>query len=61
MKNDKKTLILSAVLSLIEKGSKKENIKVADIAKEAGADVIVAGSSVFGAEDMKAAIEYLGR
>jgi len=36
MKNDKKTLILSAVLSLIEKGSKKENIKVADIAKEAG-------------------------
>ena len=32
-----------------------------DIAKEAGADVIVAGSSVFGAEDMQKAIEYLGK
>jgi len=42
----------------IDGGVTCENVGVA---REAGADVIVAGSSVFGAEDMKAAIEFLGK
>ena len=42
----------------IDGGVTCENVAVA---KEAGANVIVAGSSVFGAEDMKKAIEVLGK
>ena len=42
----------------IDGGVTCENVGVA---REAGADVIVAGSSVFGAPDMKAAIEFLGK
>lgn len=42
----------------IDGGVTAENVGVA---REAGADVIVAGSSVFGASDMKAAIEFLGK
>ena len=42
----------------IDGGVTCENV---DVAKQAGADVIVAGSSVYGAADMKTAIEILGR
>jgi len=35
------------------------NEKTAALARKAGADVLVAGSSVFGAADMKAAIDAL--
>ncbi len=42
----------------IDGGVTCENVGVA---REAGADVIVAGSSVFGASDMKVAIEFLGK
>ncbi len=47
-----------ACLLQIDGGVTCENV---DAAKEAGADVFVAGSSVFGAADMKVAIECLGK
>lgn len=47
-----------ACLLEIDGGVTCDNVEAA---KAAGADVIVAGSSVFGADDMKTAIEILGR